>query len=272
MSQQIQYLAGFFSDSSSGTAPLTVQFTDLSSGGPVSWSWSFGDGGTDSVKNPSHTYENSGTYTVTLTVTNPEGATYTSTRSNYITVDIPVTVTETVTTDTTSVAVQNTISAGFSGTPVTGTSPLDVSFTDTSTGTPSSWNWDFGDCSQSTQENPSHIYDVPGTYTVSLSVAGTGGSNAKSLTNYITVTGEPTPFTTQTAVSIRSDDKAGAIQKSTPYTTISRQQPTTVGTTPGEQADQTGVFGYILIIVVIAIIVIVAVILYLMRRDPDLLG
>jgi len=260
-------VAGFYSDIASGTAPLTVQFTDLSSGGPISWSWSFGDGGTDTVQNPSHTYANSGTYTVTLTATNPEGATYTQTRSDYITVDTPVTVTETITTETTSIAVQNTISAGFTGTPVTGASPLEVSFTDTSTGSPSSWNWDFGDGSQSTLENPSHIYSVPDSYTVSLTVTGSGGTNVKSLTDYITVKDESTPVTTQTSVTQIRKENTGALQKSTTSPTISRQ-PTAV-TTPGEQPDQTGIFGYIMIFVIISVIVVVAAILYLRTRDRD---
>lgn len=51
----------------SGTAPLTVQFTDASTGSPTSWSWTFGDGGTSTEKNPSYIYTNIGTYTVSLT-------------------------------------------------------------------------------------------------------------------------------------------------------------------------------------------------------------
>jgi len=273
-SVQVQPVAGFFSDIDTGPAPLTVQFTDLSSGGPVSWSWSFGDGGTDTVQNPSHTYENSGSYTVTLTATNPEGTTYTSTRSDYITVDDLVTVTETVTvtTETTLAAVQNTLTAGFSGTPVTGAGPLEVSFTDTSTGSPTSWAWDFGDGSQSTQENPLHVYSVPGSYTVTLTVADSGGTNVKSLTNYISVTGESTPFPTETSGSAIRNDNTGAIQKPiTTYPTISRTQPTPVATL-ADQTGQAGVLGYILIIVVIVVIVMVAVVLYFRHSDYDELG
>jgi PKD repeat protein len=228
----------------------------------VSWSWSFGDGYTDTVQNPSHTYEYSGTYTVTLTVVNSEGAADTFSEANYITVDNPVTVTETETTETTSTAVDNTITAGFSGTPVTGASPLDVIFTDTSTGSPSSWNWDFGDGSQSTLENPSHIYPVPGTYTVSLTVTGPGGTDVKSFVDYITVTGVSTPVTTQTTASIINNGYTGAIQTVATYPVISRQ-PTFVGTpmTPtGQPAEQELV--YFIIIGIIAVIVVVTVVLY----------
>ncbi|NIM51496.1 MAG: PKD domain-containing protein, partial [Gemmatimonadales bacterium] len=53
-----------------GTEPLTVSFTDLSTGSPTSWSWDFGDTGTDAVQNPSHTYTAAGSYTVSLTAYN----------------------------------------------------------------------------------------------------------------------------------------------------------------------------------------------------------
>lgn len=70
----------------SGEIPLTVQFTDLSTGSPTSWSWSFGDGGTSTAQNPTHTYVTSGTYTVSLTATNANGSD-TVTKTGYITVN-----------------------------------------------------------------------------------------------------------------------------------------------------------------------------------------
>lgn len=68
-------VASFTCDISSGTAPLTVAFTDLSTGSPTSWAWDFDSDGTiDSTEqNPTHTYSETGTYTVTLTVTNAAG-------------------------------------------------------------------------------------------------------------------------------------------------------------------------------------------------------
>ena len=77
--------ASFTPAPTSGSAPLTVQFTDTSSGGPTAWSWSFGDGGTATVQNPAHTYSVAGTYTVTLTVSNSLGSD-TVTGSNLISV------------------------------------------------------------------------------------------------------------------------------------------------------------------------------------------
>jgi PKD repeat protein len=69
----------------SGTAPLTVAFTDLTSGSPASWSWAFGDGGTSAVQSPTHVYTAPGTYDVSLTTTNACGAD-TETKLGYITV------------------------------------------------------------------------------------------------------------------------------------------------------------------------------------------
>ncbi len=67
--------AAFSSSPSSGTPPLVVQFTDLSTGSPVGYNWAFGDGGPSTRQNPTHVFGSSGTYTVSLTVTNSTGAT-----------------------------------------------------------------------------------------------------------------------------------------------------------------------------------------------------
>ena len=77
--------ADFSASPTSGTVPLTVDFTNLTSGSVTAWAWTFGDGGTSNVASPSHTYTNSGTYTVELTATNSTGSN-TKTRSGYITV------------------------------------------------------------------------------------------------------------------------------------------------------------------------------------------
>ncbi|MCB9882755.1 MAG: S8 family serine peptidase [Planctomycetes bacterium] len=77
--------AEFVGTPTSGTVPLSVQFTDQSTGSPTSWSWTFGDGGTSSAQNPSHTYSVAGTYTVAMTASNTNGSN-TRTRINYIVV------------------------------------------------------------------------------------------------------------------------------------------------------------------------------------------
>jgi PKD repeat protein len=69
-------------------------------------------------------------------------------------------------------------------------SALSVLFQDTSTGTPTSWAWDFGDGATTTKQNPLHTYAVAGTYTVSLTVTNTGGQNTKR--QFVTVeAGDP---------------------------------------------------------------------------------
>jgi PKD repeat protein len=80
--------ASFSGSPTSGDYPLTVQFTDGSSGDPTSWSWNFGDGGSSTAQNPSHTYTAAGTYTVSLTVANADGSD-TMTRTGYITATEP---------------------------------------------------------------------------------------------------------------------------------------------------------------------------------------
>ena len=66
--------ASFTAAPTSGTAPLTVQFTDTSTGSPTAWAWDFGDGGSATAQNPSHSYAAAGTYTVTLTASNALGS------------------------------------------------------------------------------------------------------------------------------------------------------------------------------------------------------
>ncbi|HEX4929341.1 MAG TPA: PKD domain-containing protein, partial [Gaiellaceae bacterium] len=80
--------AEFSSNPLSGTAPLNVDFTDLSSGGPTTWLWEFGDGGASPEPSPSHTYDVPGTYTVTLTVSNFIGSD-TETKTNLVVVREP---------------------------------------------------------------------------------------------------------------------------------------------------------------------------------------
>jgi carboxypeptidase T len=73
-------VASFSSSSIQACAGTSINFTDMSSNLPTSWSWSFGDNSTSTNQNPQHVYLNSGTYTVSLTVTNAQGSdSYTST-------------------------------------------------------------------------------------------------------------------------------------------------------------------------------------------------
>ena len=161
--------AAFSASPTSGKAPMKVQFTDTSTGTPKKWKWDFGDGTTSTKQNPTHKYSKAGKYTVTLKVTNAVGIN-TATKSNYITVTAkPV--------------------AAFSASSTSGRVPLNVKFTDKSTGTPTKWKWDFGDGSKSFLQNPTHKYSKAGKYTVTLKVTNAAGINTATKSKYITVTG-----------------------------------------------------------------------------------
>lgn len=162
----------FHGDPQSGEAPLAVDFADLTGNSPTSWSWTFGDGGSSTDQNPSHTYTGAGTYTVSLTAANSQGQD-TLTRTDYI--------------DVTGGAPQPPV-ADFSGNPTSGDAPLTVNFTDLSANTPTSWDWTFGDGGSSTAQNPSHEYANAGDYTVSLTATNAQGSDSETKTDYITVT------------------------------------------------------------------------------------
>lgn len=358
--------AAFVGSPTSGDAPLSVDFTDQSTGNPTSWSWNFGDMGTSSSQNPSHTYTGVGTYTVTLTVSNAYGSDD-EVKTNYITVTEPgsgyanlpystgfesgsldqywttlttnegririlttntphsgsyhmcmddavnggnysqceawlhlnlagksdveldfwwkdfgdethsqdgvyfsnnsgssftkvynlnggsytnnvwnnfvldvdalaasvglsltstfvikfqqydnyAMTTDGMAFDDISVTAQAAVPpvAAFSGSPTSGTAPLQVQFTDESTGDPTSWFWDFGDDGTSTVQNPSHTYTDAGTYTVSLTVSNAVGSDDEVKTNYISVSLPPPPV-----AAFVGDPTSGAVPLTVDFT------------------------------------------------------
>lgn len=154
-----------------GTDPLFVQFTDTTTGNPVSWSWDFGDGtANDTRKDPVHMYQNTGTYNVTLTASNGSVSS-TMQKQYYISITAPV------------------LNADFTGLPTAGTVPLRVRFTDTTTGNPATWDWDFGDgTANDTAQNPSHLYQDTGTYDVTLTASNGSVSSTITKPGFINVT------------------------------------------------------------------------------------
>jgi PKD repeat protein len=82
--------------------------------------------------------------------------------------------------------------ADFSGYPVTGTAPLRVIFSDSSRGSPESWEWLFGDGSSSNEQDPEHTYLRPGNYTVTLTVKNLFGIHRATKTDYISIVSQPT--------------------------------------------------------------------------------
>lgn len=157
-----------------------AEFTNTSSyadGASPGWEWSFGDGGTSTDENPTHTYTSAGTYTVTLIGLDEAGCNDTTTVE--LTVDpIPTADFEFVISGFSS---EDGATGGCIATP--------VQFNDLSTiadpGTITEWDWDFGDGSSSTEENPEHEYGSPGTYTVELTVSTENGCSATTTLDII---------------------------------------------------------------------------------------
>ena len=161
-------LADFSAQPRSGSAPLTVAFTDTSTGEIDVRKWDFGDSELSPEKNPVHQYQQSGTYNVSLTIIGPGGSD-TKLKQFYIAVD------------------SNIPSTDFTAAPVSGAAPLSVTFTDISKGTIVSWYWNFGDAGTSLEQNPTHIYTSPGAYNVSLTAAGASGQDSEIKQGMITV-------------------------------------------------------------------------------------
>ena len=81
-------------------------------------------------------------------------------------------------------------SADFSADPVTGSAPLEVHFTDDSSGglyEITEWSWTFGDTATSTEQNPVHTYQTPGVYSVTLTISASGNTFSTTKTDFITV-------------------------------------------------------------------------------------
>ena len=173
-------IAAFTATPTSGDAPLTVQFTDASTGIISLYAWDFdNDGKVDSTEqNPSYTYASAGTYAVNLTVSGPGGSD-SEVKTGYIVVSEPL---------------PEAPVAAFTATPTSGDAPLTVQFTDASTGIISLYAWDFDNDGKvdSTEQNPSYTYASAGTYAVNLTVSGPGGSDSEVKTEYIVVS-EPLP-------------------------------------------------------------------------------
>jgi PKD repeat protein len=193
----------------------TVQFMDASSdidGQVTSLRWSFGDGGSSTQRNPSHTYSTKGSYTVILRVEDESGAA--SERQATLRV------------------VNLAPTAAFSSTLVTPLMGQEISFRDESSDPESRLTrveWDFGDGSTTTQSNPSHSYTRGGEYIVKLTAWDDEGASA-SATKAIVVT--PT-FT----VLVRVQDLFGLPVSGAGVQVKANNQRVAEG-----QTDNTGVF------------------------------
>ena len=158
-------VANFSASVTSGCSPVVVSFKDLSTGNPKFWNWDLGNGQLSNVQNPSGVYLNPGTYTVTLVVRNADG-TDGITKTNLI-------------------VVNPSPQAEFTANLNTVCTPAVVSFTDLSVpnaGNITKWQWDFGDGTTSTLQNPTKTFTTTGYYTITLRVTsstGCGSANSK---------------------------------------------------------------------------------------------
>lgn len=137
--------------------PKVVRFSNNSTGRrPLSHQWDFGDGNTDTAANPNHAYQQQGDYDVELIVTNARGCSDTVRKQSLVTIE--------------------PLNADFSLNQNEGcTNPLTTfRFTNQSTPSPTSHNWQFGDGSSSGNPNPNHQYISKGVYPITY-IAGFGG-------------------------------------------------------------------------------------------------
>lgn len=162
--------ADFTASARAGVSFLTVNFYDLSIGKIDKWTWDFGDNTPIKTgQNQTHTYSSPGNYTVKLKVEGPGGADE-EIKENYITVSYPPP------------------QADFTASPRSVQEFVPVNFTNLSTGNITEYSWDFGDgSSRGYERNPAHTYYSAGTYTVTLTVAGPGGTDIETKIDYIIV-------------------------------------------------------------------------------------
>jgi len=146
----------FIATPRAGCPGTTVQFTHSGSAANiVSWQWNFGDGTSSTLQNPIKTYNTIGNYNVFLVVTNSFGCKDTSYRGSYIK----------ITSGAVAYTPPDTIMVCQAGS---------VTLLDPSTGS-NSWNWNFGNGTTSTLQNPAVTYNTPGFYTVTLTTSMPGG-------------------------------------------------------------------------------------------------
>ena len=168
-------IVNFAADLTNGLAPLTVNFTNFTTGA-TNYTWDFGDGNISSDANPANTYTNAGSYSVTLVADGPGG-------TNSLTLTNLVVATN---------APPSPVIVDFAADVTNGLAPLTVNFTNLTTGA-TNYAWDFGDGNISADVNPANTYTNAGSYSVTLVADGPGGTNSLTLTNLVVVTNAPPP-------------------------------------------------------------------------------
>jgi beta propeller repeat protein len=149
-------LVDFTQNITQGEAPLTVGFTDTSSGQIDGWHWDFGDNNSSEEQNPVHMFATPGSYSVTLNVHNQWQRNGTQKQDLISVGSVPL--------------------PQFSVNQTSGPAPLIIQFTDESSGNPTEWNWEFGDGQLSADPKPSHTYEQPGVYDINLTISNIYGN------------------------------------------------------------------------------------------------
>jgi gliding motility-associated-like protein len=173
-----QTSAKFTANIQSGCAPLTVSFSDESTGNGLTYYWEFGNGNTSTAQNPEAIYYQAGKYDVTLTIKDDQGEIKSVQQKGFV-------------------EVFKAPTASFSGKPRTGCAPQLVNFTNSSTkgdGNINRYIWDFGDgnTKDGVIANPVHSYNVGGKFSVSLEVWDDNGCTDDAiLVDYIEVQKSP---------------------------------------------------------------------------------
>jgi len=188
-----------------GPVGTTVNFINTTVGTFDKYLWDFGDGTSDTNEDTSHTYNTAGLYTVSLTLMSTLG-TGTETKVNYINI-YP--------------ASSSMLNPDFVATPVTGTPPHMVQFSNLTGGEAGDVLWDFGDGTESAEINPKHVYDLPGVYTVTLSIDGEKVSKDKYIKVFSQVADERCPA----AVVLNNDESQLAILQSFRDNVLSQTLP-----------------------------------------------
>ena len=162
----------------SGNEGSAIQFNGSASGGtaPLTYAWTFGDGGTANTLTATHTYASDGAAPPPCTVTDSSNRTSTTTAS---------------------VTVNNVAARSAPGGPYTGNPGVSISFTGTATVLDPkdtiTYLWDFGDGGTSTLQNPTHTYATANTYTVTLQATDSEGASTTSPSTTATVTATSPP-------------------------------------------------------------------------------
>lgn len=145
--------AGFFWETDT-TSNLTLHYKDLSYGNPSFWHWDFGDGTYSTEQNPVHNYAAEGFYIVCLTISNDDSTCYSYFCENVI------------------VGTNTACIAQFTYYPESFEDPTALRFADLSYGEFTDWHWDFGDGTESFEQDPLHYFPGPGIYKVCLTASG----------------------------------------------------------------------------------------------------